>query len=48
MARSKIVGLVFLKYISNAFQKLYDRLAADKSSDPENRDRLKLVRQRIS
>lgn len=33
-----VLGLVFLKYISDAFQELHDRLAADKSSDPEDRD----------
>ena len=33
-----VLGLVFLKYISDAFQELYNSLAADKSSDPEDRD----------
>ena len=33
-----VLGLVFLKYISDAFQELHDRLGADKSSDPEDRD----------
>lgn len=33
-----VLGLVFLKYISDAFQELFDRLKADKSADPEDRD----------
>ena len=33
-----VLGLVFLKYISDAFQELHDRLAADQDSDPEDRD----------
>src|SRR3989304_6070472 len=33
-----VLGLVFLKYISDAFQELHDKLAADKLSDPEDRD----------
>jgi len=33
-----VLGLVFLKYISDAFQELHDALAADKDSDPEDRD----------
>ena len=33
-----VLGLVFLKYISDAFQELHDQLAADKDSDPEDRD----------
>jgi type I restriction enzyme M protein len=33
-----VLGLIFLKYISDAFQELHDRLAADKSSDAEDRD----------
>ena len=33
-----VLGLVFLKYISDAFQELHDRLAADKNADPEDRD----------
>lgn len=33
-----VLGLVFLKYISDAFQELYNSLAADKNSDPEDRD----------
>lgn len=32
------LGLIFLKYISEAFQSLHDRLAADELSDPEDRD----------
>lgn len=33
-----VLGLVFLKYISDAFQELHDRLAGDDYSDPEDRD----------
>ncbi len=33
-----VLGLVFLKYISDAFQELHDQLAAGKDSDPEDRD----------
>lgn len=33
-----VLGLVFLKYISDAFQELHDALASDKDSDPEDRD----------
>lgn len=33
-----VLGLIFLKYISDAFQELYDRLAADEYADPEDRD----------
>jgi type I restriction enzyme M protein len=33
-----VLGLIFLKYISDAFQELHDRLAADKDADPEDRD----------
>jgi type I restriction enzyme M protein len=33
-----VLGLVFLKYISDAFQELHDRLAADTLADPEDRD----------
>lgn len=33
-----VLGLVFLKYISDAFQELHDKLAADRSADPEDRD----------
>lgn len=33
-----VLGLVFLKYISDAFQELHDQLAADKNSDPEDHD----------
>ena len=30
------LGLIFLKYISEAFQAMHDRLAEDKYSDPED------------
>lgn len=33
-----VLGLVFLKYISDAFQERYDQLHADKYADPEDRD----------
>lgn len=33
-----VLGLVFLKYISDAFQELHNRLAEDEYSDPEDRD----------
>jgi type I restriction enzyme M protein len=33
-----VLGLIFLKYISDAFQELYDQLAADTYADPEDRD----------
>jgi len=33
-----VLGLVFLKYISESFTELYDKLEADEYSDPEDRD----------
>jgi len=33
-----VLGLIFLKYISDSFQELYERLEADEYSDPEDRD----------
>lgn len=33
-----VLGLIFLKYISDAFQELHNQLAADKHSDAEDRD----------
>lgn len=33
--------LIFLKYISESFQELYDKLEADQYSDPEDRDEYK-------
>ncbi len=33
-----VLGLVFLKYISDAFQELHEKLEADEYSDPEDRD----------
>lgn len=33
-----VLGLVFLKYISDAFKELYDRLDSDEYGDPEDRD----------
>lgn len=32
------LGLIFLKYISESFQELYDKLEQDEYSDPEDRD----------
>lgn len=39
--KNVVLGLVFLKYVSDSFQELYDRLATDPSSDPEDRDEYK-------
>lgn len=36
--KNVVLGLIFLKYISDSFQELYDRLAQDSFSDPEDRD----------
>ncbi len=36
-----VLGLVFLKYISDAFNELYDQLAQDEYADPEDRDEYK-------
>lgn len=33
-----VLGLVFLKYISESFNELYDKLKAEEHSDPEDRD----------
>ena len=33
-----VLGLIFLKYISDAFEDLHDRLKADPEADPEERD----------
>lgn len=33
-----VLGLIFLKYISDAFDELYRKLKADKHSDPEDKD----------
>ena len=33
-----VLGLIFLKYISDAFQERYDALRAEKYADPEDRD----------
>ncbi|MGB3401540.1 MAG: class I SAM-dependent DNA methyltransferase [Microcoleaceae cyanobacterium] len=33
-----VLGLIFLKYISDAFIELYDTLVADEYADPEDRD----------
>ncbi len=39
--KNVVLGLVFLKYISDSFQELYDELEADEFSDPEDRDEYK-------
>ncbi len=36
--KNVVLGLIFLKYISDSFQALYDRLSQDSFSDPEDRD----------
>jgi type I restriction enzyme M protein len=33
-----VLGLIFLKYISDAFEEKHDKLSQDKESDPEERD----------
>ncbi len=33
-----VLGLIFLKYISDSFDELYDKLSADKLSNPEDKD----------
>lgn len=33
-----VLGLIFLKYISESFSELYEKLKADEYSDPEDRD----------
>ncbi len=33
-----VLGLIFLKYISDAFQELYERLSQDEYAEPEDRD----------
>ncbi len=36
--KNVVLGLIFLKYISDAFQELYSKLEKDDYSDPEDRD----------
>ncbi len=36
--KNVVLGLIFLKYISDSFQELYDKLKANDSSDAEDRD----------
>ena len=36
--KNVVLGLIFLKYISDSFQELYERLEQDAYSDPEDRD----------
>ena len=33
-----VLGLIFLKYISDSFEDLYNKLKADKLSDEEDKD----------
>ena len=33
-----VLGLIFIKYISETFNELYEKLEADEYSDPEDRD----------
>ena len=33
-----VLGLIFLKYISDAFEEIYDKLLQDEYADPEDRD----------
>src|SRR5487761_2672007 len=33
-----VLGLIFIKYISDAFEEKHDALASDKFADPEDRD----------
>lgn len=39
--KNVVLGLVFLKYISDSFQEYYDTLKSDSASDPEDRDEYK-------
>lgn len=39
--KNVVLGLVFLKYVSDSFQELYDELEKDEFSDPEDRDEYK-------
>ncbi len=39
-----VLGLIFLKYISDSFLQLYTRLIKDKDSDPEDRDEYRAER----
>ena len=36
--RKVITGLIFLKYVSDAFEKKYEEIAADEYKDPEDKD----------
>ncbi|MDX8378483.1 MAG: N-6 DNA methylase [Gallionella sp.] len=36
--KNVVLGLIFLKYISDSFQEIYERLEQDEYSDPEDRD----------
>lgn len=36
--KNVVLGLIFLKYISDSFQELYDKLSEDEYSDEEDRD----------
>ncbi|MBL4760953.1 MAG: type I restriction-modification system subunit M N-terminal domain-containing protein [Mariprofundaceae bacterium] len=36
--KNVVLGLIFLKYIFDSFQELFERLELDEYSDPEDRD----------
>jgi type I restriction enzyme M protein len=36
--KNVVLGLIFLKYISDSFQELFDKLQTDQYADPEDRD----------
>ena len=36
--KNVVLGLIFLKHISDSFQELFERLEQDEFSDPEDRD----------
>ena len=36
--KNVVLWLIFLKYISDSFQELYEKLEKDEFSDPEDRD----------
>ncbi len=39
--KNVVLGLIFIKYISDSFQELYEKLEADEWGDPEDRDEYK-------
>src|SRR5947207_10585609 len=38
-----VLGLIFLKYISDAFEEIHTKLSAEKGADPEDRDEYRAV-----